>query len=180
MIDLLLGISALPAESKVLDVGCGIGGTTRYLAKSLGCDVTGITISGQQVKIARDLTAKEVASEVDPFVVEESAKIGEGSVRFIELDAEKMADFFPEEVAFDCVWISEAMSHLPDKELFFRNAEKFLKPDGKLVIADWFKDADLTDAQINADIRPIEGEVQSINILTKLLMIVKMECCSLV
>ncbi|KAL8703119.1 MAG: hypothetical protein Q9225_008125 [Loekoesia sp. 1 TL-2023] len=48
------------------------------------------------------------------------------------------------------------MSHLPDKKLFFRNAVRLLKPDGKLVIADWFKADDLTTAQLEADIKPIE------------------------
>ena len=86
--------------------------------------------------------------------------LGNGSVRFVELDAEKMADFFntePNKATFDCVWISEAMSHLPDKELFFRNVAAMLNPGGKLVVADWFKAPELTNAQMNADIKPIEG-----------------------
>jgi len=164
----LLELSELPAGSKVLDVGCGIGGTTRYLAKNLGCTVTGITISGQQVKIARDLTAKEAGSEKQDVGVDEFAKIDDGKVRFIELDAEQMGDFFrteAERTAFDCVWISEAMSHLPDKELFFRNVEALLNPSGKLVVADWFKREDLTDAQLNVDIKPIEGKTTSLSVL---------------
>ena len=58
---------------------------------------------------------------------------------------------------FDCVWISEAMSHLPDKELFFKNASALLNGGGKLVVADWFKAAALTNQQLQADIKPIEG-----------------------
>lgn len=88
-------------------------------------------------------------------------KLGEGSVRFLELDAEKMGEFFkvePNKATFDCVWISEAMSHLPDKALFFRNAAALLNPGGKLVVADWFKAEDLTTAQMEADIKPIEGD----------------------
>lgn len=161
LIDLLLQISELRAGSKVLDVGCGIGGTTRYLAKNLACTVTGITISGQQVNIARELTAKEVASEQKSVEIDDFANIGDGKVRYLELDAEEMGEFFtkePERFSFDCVWISEAMSHLPDKELFFRNAEALLNPGGKLVVADWFKAEDLTEAQVSADIKPIDGE----------------------
>ena len=92
-----------------------------------------------------------------------ASSCGDGSVRFTELDAEEMGDFFtaegPNKATFDCVWISEAMSHLPNKELFFRNAALLLNPGGKLVIADWFKAEGLTDEQMEADIKPIEGTV---------------------
>ena len=164
LIDLLLERAKLPAGSAVLDVGCGIGGTSRFLAKSHGCQVTGVTISGRQVEIARKLTleAGGVRNEgtSDDQATTEPAKLGEGSVRFIELDAEKMGGFFnaaPHDATFDCVWISEAMSHLPNKELFFRNAALLLRPGGKLVVADWFKAEGLTEEELKKDIAPIEG-----------------------
>jgi tocopherol O-methyltransferase len=131
------------------------------LAKNHGCKVTGVTISGRQVEIARKLTLEASgALQEGENGVNETFKLGDGSVRFIELDAEKMGDFFnaePNVAKFDCVWISEAMSHLPNKELFFRNAAKLLNPGGKLVVADWFKSEDLTEEQFKADISPIEG-----------------------
>lgn len=76
-------------------------------------------------------------------------------MRFLELDAEKMADHFPAD-AFDVVWISEALSHFPDKALFFRNAQRVLRPGGRLVLADWFKAPGLSTAAFDADIKPIE------------------------
>lgn len=160
MIDLLIERSSLPYYSNIIDVGCGIGGTTRYLAMNMGCKVTGITISGQQVKMARDLTAR--LSGVDESTLDSNAfmKFGEGNVRYLELDAEKIDDYFgqrEEKGSFDCVWISEALSHLPGKVLFFQNALRLLKPSGKLVIADWFKAEGLTEAQLMTDIKPIEG-----------------------
>lgn len=164
LIELLLSKSALPIGSSVLDVGCGIGGTSRHLARIHGCDVIGVTISGRQVEIARKLTleAAGTSEKTDTPTPDDGSpiKLGDGSVQFIELDAEKMGEFFTKEgnvKTFDCVWISEAMSHLPNKELFFRNAALLLKPGGKLVVADWFKDEALTEAQFKADISPIEG-----------------------
>lgn len=145
----------------MLDVGCGIGGTSRYLAKKKGCKVTGVTISGRQVEIAKKLTAGEAGRGLEAVHGTEFVKLGDGAVRYIELDAEKMGDFFgsgPNKMTFDCVWISEAMSHLPDKNLFFGNAAALLNPGGKLVVADWFKAEDVTDAQMDADIKPIEGQ----------------------
>ena len=161
LIELLLEQSGLPTGSNVLDVGCGIGGTSRYLAKNKGCQVIGVTISGRQVEIAKKLTAEEAGSVQAAAEETEFVKLGDGEIRYVELDAEKMGEYFASAAnkkTFDCVWISEAMSHLPDKNLFFRNAASLLKPGGKLVVADWFKAEDLTDAQMDVDIKPIEGQ----------------------
>ncbi|KIW94156.1 uncharacterized protein Z519_05472 [Cladophialophora bantiana CBS 173.52] len=170
LINLLLEISKLAPNSTVLDVGCGIGGTTRHLAREHGCTVTGITISGRQVQIAKRLTNDEASREPGNSISNSTtaaAKGPEGSDNFIplgakngkvyyfELDAEKMESRFPPQ-SFDCVWISEALSHFPDKALFFRNASRVLRPNGKLVLADWFKSAPLTPEQTENDIKPIE------------------------
>ena len=173
LIELLLSISKLKGDATVLDVGCGIGGTTRYLARHLGCAVTGITISGRQVAIANSLTAEEegtspplpsstTTTRANDDVLADFQSLGanNGKVQFLELDAEKMESRF-EPASFDVVWISEALSHFPDKPLFFRNAARVLKSEGgKLIIADWFKVDDATLAEIQggeADIKLIEG-----------------------
>lgn len=141
-------------------MGCGIGGTSRYLASQLGCTVTGITISTKQVEIAKRLTKAE-ASKDTPDAEEDAEgyfRLGKGKVKFIELDAEKMGDFFAgDEAAFDAVWISEALSHFPNKALFFQNTFKVLKPGGKLALADWFKAEGLSEKDFTDDIKPIEG-----------------------
>lgn len=167
----LLEISDLPRGAKVLDVGCGLGGTSRYLAKEHGCSVTGITISGRQVEIAKRLTQAETSSNNDSDKASDNVDIdvyaypSGGDCRFIELDAEKMLEYFssvngkPEGGKFDAVWISEALSHFPDKPLFFRSASELLTPgnsSSRLVIADWFKAPDLTPEQERDDIQPIE------------------------
>ena len=51
----IFGLNKLPRGSRILDVGCGIGGSSRILAEEYGFDVVGITISSEQVKRARQL-----------------------------------------------------------------------------------------------------------------------------
>ena len=60
------GVSASPG--KVLDVGCGIGGTTRHLAKKFGAgtELTGITLSPNQVRALRLLIPGTVANADAP------------------------------------------------------------------------------------------------------------------
>ncbi|OLN96979.1 Tocopherol O-methyltransferase, chloroplastic [Colletotrichum chlorophyti] len=161
LIKLLLRLSDVGENSTVLDVGCGIGGTSRYLASTLGCSVTGITISTKQVEIASRLTKAEAAKESEKSDIDPDSdgffKLGRGKVRFIELDAEKMGDFFAEQGgSFDAVWISEALSHFPNKALFFENTYKVLRTGGKLALADWFKAEDITETDFTNDIKPIE------------------------
>ncbi|KAI0416424.1 methyltransferase domain-containing protein [Xylaria grammica] len=163
LIKYLQEISNLPPQTNVLDVGCGIGGTSRFLAKEHACSVTGITISGRQVEIARKLTQAETSSSgagnsADDVDVYSSG----GNCRFVELDAEKMLEYFSADgkpiARFDAIWISEALSHFPDKPLFFSSADKLLvqSKSSRLVIADWFKAPQLSPEQEKDDIQPIE------------------------
>ena len=167
LIELLLSTSQLPSKAEVLDVGCGVGGTSRYLASTQGCTVTGITISTKQVEIASRLTRAEAKRRGASGDTEQSGELDadgythldSGKVRFAELDAEKLADYFSgQEGTFDAVWISEALSHFSEKSLFFRNAHAVLRPGGKLVLADWFKAENLDEVVFTNDIKPIEGD----------------------
>ncbi|MDI9636098.1 methyltransferase domain-containing protein [Oscillatoria amoena NRMC-F 0135] len=110
------GLDQLPAGTTVLDVGCGIGGSSRILAKDYGFAVTGITISPQQVKRAQELTPPDLTAK---FQVDDA-----------------MAMSFPD-ASFDVVWSIEAGPHMPDKAIFAQELIRVLKPGGILVVADW-------------------------------------------
>ena len=141
----------------MLDVGCGIGGTARYLARERGCKVTAITNSRRQVEIARELAAAEVARMRSPssspplapgstdFVQYPSSasSAGAGAVRVLDLDVEQMREHLgaTRGETFDCVWISEVVFHLHARQLFFDSAFALLDPGGCLVIADIFRAA---------------------------------------
>ena len=110
--------------------------------------------------MAKKLTMKDSGYKHEMVDSAQFMQLGTGETCFIELDAELMGEYFNKagaKTTFDCVWISEALSHFPDKKKFFENASMLLNTRGKLVIADWFKAERLNDQQMKADIEPIEG-----------------------
>ncbi|HEY9769849.1 MAG TPA: methyltransferase domain-containing protein [Coleofasciculaceae cyanobacterium] len=117
------GLENLPADTTLLDVGCGIGGSSRILAKDYNFQVTGVTISPQQVKRAQELTPEGVNAK---FQVDDA-----------------MALSFSD-ASFDVVWSVEAGPHMPDKAVFALELLRVLKPGGILVVADWNQRDDRT------------------------------------
>lgn len=120
---------------KILDVGCGFGGSSIYLAKKYGAEATGITISPIQVEMARKAAATEGVS-----------------AKFILMDAEEMKF----EQTFDVVWSVESISHYQQKGRFFASAAQCLNSGGTLAITDWFKKESLTKREYEKFIQPIE------------------------
>lgn len=110
------GLDQLPSGTTLLDVGCGIGGSSRILAKDYGFEVTGVTISSQQVRRAQELTPEGVSAQ---FRVDDALALS-----------------YPD-ASFDVVWSVEAGPHMPDKALFAKELLRVLKPGGILVVADW-------------------------------------------
>lgn len=110
------GLDQLPSGTTVLDVGCGIGGSSRILAKEYGFAVTGVTISPQQVRRAQEITPAEVTAQ---FQVDDALDLS-----------------FPD-ASFDVVWSIEAGPHMPDKARYAQEMMRVLKPGGILVVADW-------------------------------------------
>ena len=110
------GLDQLPPGSRVLDVGCGIGGSARILARDYGLDVLGISISPGQIERARQLTPAGL------------------SCRFAVMDA--LALELPDQ-SFDAVWSVEAGPHMPDKQRYADELLRVLKPGGRLAVADW-------------------------------------------
>ena len=110
------GLDKLPEGSRILDVGCGIGGSSRILAKYYGFNVTGITISPAQVKRARELTPLGL------------------NCNFEVMDALNLKY---EDGSFDAVWSVEAGAHMNDKVKFADEMLRTIRPGGYLALADW-------------------------------------------
>ncbi|MGB7564743.1 MAG: methyltransferase domain-containing protein [Prochlorococcaceae cyanobacterium] len=110
------GLDRLPAGSTVLDVGCGIGGSARILARDYGFQVVGISISPGQIERARSLTPTGLPCQ------------------FELMDA--LALEFPIN-SFDAVWSVEAGPHMADKQRYADELLRVLRPGGLLAVADW-------------------------------------------
>lgn len=125
---------------RVLDVGCGMGGSSIYLADKLDCDVTGVTISPFQRRWAANSARWQGVS---------------GKTKFVCADAEKI-EFPPE--SFDVVWSIECTEHLFDKPQFFAKAAQWLRPGGHVVICAWLAgDAPQSDQDVQQVYDVCEG-----------------------
>ena len=112
---------------RILDVGCGFGGTIAHLNEHLsGCELVGLNIDERQLARARE------------FV---HARPG-NTVRFVEGDACALpfADG-----AFDVILAVECIFHFPSRRTFFREARRVLRPEGTLAVSDFVVDGDRVD-----------------------------------
>ncbi len=105
-------------ETRVLDVGCGIGGPALFLAQEAGCHVTGISTSRVGVQAAANRAEAQGLSD---------------RAEFFERDG--MANGFPAE-SFDRAWIMESSHLMERKDLLLAESARVLRPDGLLVLCD--------------------------------------------
>ena len=122
LLEKLIEIVNLESRSKILDVGCGMGGSSLYLAKKHQADVAGITLSKKQVAIATQQAQLENIHSVS-FQVEDALSLKSFS-----------------DNSFDIVWSLESCEQFYDKKLFIEQAFRVLKPGGKLMLATWCSD----------------------------------------
>jgi cyclopropane fatty-acyl-phospholipid synthase-like methyltransferase len=111
-----------PGE-RVLDAGCGVGGSSLWLAKECGAEVIGITLAAKQVAMAQDHAARRGMAD---------------RARFEQADF--TATPFPD-ASFDVVWAVESLCHAPRKATFYREAARLLRPGGRVVVADFVRAA---------------------------------------
>ena len=135
LIEHLAGLAEIQPGSRVLDIGCGYGGSSLYLAKKYGAIPTGITISPVQVEMANRAAAMQKLNAT-----------------FLLMDAEVLHFTEP----FDLLWSVESISHYQDPAKFFCSAAEHLKPGGSFALTDWFRKEGLTSAERKKFIEPID------------------------
>jgi cyclopropane fatty-acyl-phospholipid synthase-like methyltransferase len=108
----------ITADDEVLDAGCGVGGSSIWIAKERGAKVTGITISPQQVEIAQRFAVEQGVSDLTSF-----------------LCMDMCATTF-EPSSFDVVWQLESLCHVEDLEAYLRHVLGLLRPGGRFACID--------------------------------------------
>lgn len=105
-------------NKQILDVGCGIGNLSFYLAQE-GATVTGIDLSKNSIEVCKK-EAKRKGIDID----------------FREMNAQ-VPDFDDE--SFDMIVGSRVIHHLPNLELFFKECNRLLKKNGYIVFIEPLK-----------------------------------------
>jgi len=119
LIEELLKWADVEQAEHILDVGCGIGGSSLYLAQKYHARATGITLSPFQANRATQRAQAAGLSQKAEFLV---------------ADAQNMP--FADN-SFDLVWALESGEHMPDKVKFMQECYRVLQPGGKLIMVTW-------------------------------------------
>lgn len=112
----LIELSGFTPDMHILDVGCGIGGSTRRLAHETGCRVTGIDLSEEYIDTARRLT--ELLNMQDR----------------VDFHATSALELPFDDDAFDGVWSLQMNMNVEDKLGWLKETYRVLKPGGRAVL----------------------------------------------
>lgn len=112
----LIALANFTGDMHVLDVGCGIGGSTRRLAYEVGCRVTGIDLSDEYIAVAERLTHLLGMQEQVNFQACSALQL-------------PFADS-----SFDGVWSLQMNMNVADKLGWLQETCRVLKPGGRAIL----------------------------------------------
>jgi ubiquinone/menaquinone biosynthesis C-methylase UbiE len=115
--DLAAMLAPAPADH-LLDIGSGLGGPARYLAKVCGCRVTGIDLTAQFVATAVDLTRRT------------------GLAHRVAFRQGSALDLPFADASFDLAWSQNVAMNIADRPRYYAEMRRVLKPGGRLAIQD--------------------------------------------
>jgi SAM-dependent methyltransferase len=109
---------SIRASTKILDVGSGLGGPSRYLAYRFGCHVTGIDLSPSYCRVAERIARLMGLDDKVSYRSEDALNI-------------PFSDG-----AFDIVWTQHAAMNIADREALYKGVARVLKPCGYFAMYD--------------------------------------------
>jgi ubiquinone/menaquinone biosynthesis C-methylase UbiE len=114
----------LRAGSHLLDVGCGLGGASRYFAQERGCKVTGIDLTEDYVRVAGLLAAR--------LGLDDQVSYRQGSALALPFEPE----------SFDGAYMLHVGMNIRDKAALFTEIRRVLKPGSEFAIYDVMREED--------------------------------------
>jgi SAM-dependent methyltransferase len=111
-------------DTRVLDIGCGIGGPARYLAKTFGCRVTGIDLTADFIDAARLLTGKMGLRDLVDFECADATRL----------------PF--EDATFDVVWSQNVAMNIADRAAYNAGIHRVLRPGGVFTLTEMCRGPD--------------------------------------
>lgn len=114
----LAQLAGFTADQHVVDVGAGLGGPARHLARRVGCRVTGVDLTEEYCRVARELARRLGLAD---------------RVTFRRADA--LALPFPD-ATFDGAWTQHISMNIADKRAFFAEMARVVKPGSHVAIYD--------------------------------------------
>lgn len=112
-------LAAISEETLVVDAGCGLGGTSLWLASDRQARVVGLNVNHRQMVRATEAAAERGLSRRARFVL--------GDYTAMPLKT----------ASVDAVIAIESVVHAADKAAFYREAARVLKPGGRLAMAEY-------------------------------------------
>lgn len=117
----LASLADVQTGQRILDAGCGVGGSAIFLAQQYDAKVTGISLSDLQIKTAKTNGIKHQVEELVDFKLQDYAR----------------TEF--EDHSFDLIWACESSSSAANKQAMIKEWYRLLKPGGKIVLTDFFR-----------------------------------------
>jgi ubiquinone/menaquinone biosynthesis C-methylase UbiE len=109
----------LTPQSNVLEVACGSGGPALFMARTVGCHVTGVDINENGIATANRMATAQGLN---------------GRVRFQLIDASQALLFT--DGSFDALICIDSINHLPNRSKVLGEWYRLLKPGGRVLFTD--------------------------------------------
>jgi len=129
-VDEAIRLLKIDANSRVFDIGSGIGGPARYIAEKTGSFVTALELQPDLNQTAKSLTKQC------------------GLSKLVEHLCGNILEFSGRASQYDVLVSWLAFLHIPDRTTLLKKSNSLLKPNGKIFVEDFYKRSEFTEKEL--------------------------------